>query len=430
MPSSEPITLPVKTEPMDASASLQPGPGPALVPAGGDVQQQQQQQQQQQHQMQMQQQHQMQMQQQHQMQQQQQQQPQQHPQQQPQQQSQQQQPQQQQQQQQPPNVAGGGNGMGGFPPGYQTAPPGYGPAAYAAAYGGHYPMHPGYGGGGPPGAYQMGMHPNAAAYGGGPYPYGRPPYPYGGYPGDPSGGGGAPGGGFYPGQQQRVKQASPGRSSRGGHSSLASPRRNTTTLANVTSMKGVGLEQVGPPNHIKPMITEEAKKRESMEIERLRKAAEKDLTQTDVKPIQSDFHFFVAYMRDKLKAAAEEEVRQVSKSQAETLDMYLVNSNLNCRLMKAWEDLTVADREGYTKKEQEDRRRFMLDDEIASRHCATLTARARSPGRKGPANDGEEEDDAEEDGEGGAKRQPEKNEDDVESPSKKNRVAEMERVSV
>jgi hypothetical protein len=30
-------------------------------------------------------------------------------------------------------------------------------------------------------------------------------------------------------------------------------------------------------------------------------------------------------------------------------------------------------------KEEEDRRRFMEEDEIASRHCATLTARGKSP---------------------------------------------------
>jgi hypothetical protein len=106
--------------------------------------------------------------------------------------------------------------------------------------------------------------------------------------------------------------------------------------------------------------------------------------------------------------------------------MYLVNSSLNCRLMKAWEDLTVAEREVYAKKEQEDRRRFMQDDEVASRHCATLTARARSPGKKGTTNEDGEEVDAEEVVEGDSKRQPETNEADLESPSKKNRVAELE----
>jgi hypothetical protein len=174
------------------------------------------------------------------------------------------------------------------------------------------------------------------------------------------------------------------------------------------------------------VVTEETRKKESMEIERLREAAEKDLSQTDVKPIQSDFHFFVSDMRDKLKVAAEEEVRRISKAEEEKLDMYLVNSSLNCRLMKAWEDLTVAEREVYAKKEQEDRRRFMQDDEVASRHCATLTARARSPGKKGTTNEDGEEVDAEEVVEGDSKRQPETNEADLESPSKKNRVAELE----
>jgi hypothetical protein len=364
--------------------------------------------------------------------------------------------------QQPPVGAGGGGGMGqGFPVAYQQLA-GYGPM-YAAAYGGHYPIHPGaYGGAAA--AYQMGMPPNGqmgmppngqmgmppngqmgmppngqmgmpqngqmgmpqngqmgmpqngATYGAGPYPYGRPPYPYGGYAGDPSQGGGNAGG-FYPGQQQRVKQASPGRSSRGGHSSSASPRRNTTTLANVNVKGGLKVKA--------GIVTEEAKKAESADIERLRSAAEKELTQMDVKPIQSDFHFFVAEMRDKLKAQAEDEVRQACKSE-EKLDSYLVYSNLNCRLMKAWEGLTDAEHEVYIKKEQEDRRRFMQDDEVASRHCATLTARARSPDRKDNVNGEEEE---QEDN----KRQPETNDDDnadVESPSKKNRVAEVESIGV
>jgi hypothetical protein len=105
--------------------------------------------------------------------------------------------------------------------------------------------------------------------------------------------------------------------------------------------------------------------------------------------------------------------------------MYLVNSSLNCRIMKAWEDLTLTEREVYEKKEQEDRRRFMQDDEVASRHCATLTARARSPGKKDPANE-DGEGNAEEEVEGGAKREPEKNAEDLESPSKKNRIAEVE----
>lgn len=37
----------------------------------------------------------------------------------------------------------------------------------------------------------------------------------------------------------------------------------------------------------------------------------------------------------------------------------------------------------YLKLEENDRKRFMSEDEVASRHCATLTARKRSPKQSG-----------------------------------------------
>ncbi len=116
-----------------------------------------------------------------------------------------------------------------------------------------------------------------------------------------------------------------------------------------------------------------------------------------VKPMQSAFHFFVQETMDSLRQAAEKEVRKTNNGQ---LDLYLVNTNLNSRLIKEWEDASQIVREAYMEKEEEDRKRFMADDEIASRHCATLTARARSPqfgrsSRKGQQK--EEEDDEEED---------------------------------
>jgi len=75
---------------------------------------------------------------------------------------------------------------------------------------------------------------------------------------------------------------------------------------------------------------------------------------------------------------AEEEVRKSLKSD-EKLDPLLVNTNLNTRLKTAWENLTNDERDAFMIKEEEDRRRFMEEDEIASRHCATLTARGKSP---------------------------------------------------
>jgi hypothetical protein len=97
-----------------------------------------------------------------------------------------------------------------------------------------------------------------------------------------------------------------------------------------------------------------------------------------VKPIQSDFHFFVKENVARFRAIVEEEVRK-SLKEDEQVDPFLVNSNLNSRLKTAWENLKNDQREAFMVKEEEDRRRFMEEDEIASRHCATLTARGKSP---------------------------------------------------
>lgn len=115
------------------------------------------------------------------------------------------------------------------------------------------------------------------------------------------------------------------------------------------------------------------------EVERLRAAAATELTTEEVKPIQTDFHFFVKEHAEKYRLLAEEEVRKSLKDASEKLDPMLVNSNLNTRLLKAWEGLTKDERDAYMVQEEKDRRRFMEDDEIASRHCATLTARGKSP---------------------------------------------------
>jgi hypothetical protein len=97
---------------------------------------------------------------------------------------------------------------------------------------------------------------------------------------------------------------------------------------------------------------------------------------------------------EKIRKLAEEDVRKslqrqlqnsaaangdVDNNKKEELDPYLVNTNINTRMMKAWEALTKEQREAYMVHEEDDRRRFMEEDEIASRHCATLTARGKSP---------------------------------------------------
>jgi len=119
---------------------------------------------------------------------------------------------------------------------------------------------------------------------------------------------------------------------------------------------------------------------DDLETERLRQAALTEISPSQVAPIKTAFHFFVIDMRESILPIAEQEVRRsVSAREGEPLDPYLVNSNLNGRLIKAWEDLNEERRQACMRKEEEDRRRFMEEEEIASRHCATLTARSKSP---------------------------------------------------
>lgn len=106
-------------------------------------------------------------------------------------------------------------------------------------------------------------------------------------------------------------------------------------------------------------------------------AAASDFT-SSVQPMRSAFYFFVNDMKERLTSVALEEVKK-SIPKGQGVDVMLLNTNLNSRLIKEWEDADVKVREKYMEKEEEDRKRFMADDEIASRHCATLTARARSP---------------------------------------------------
>jgi len=137
----------------------------------------------------------------------------------------------------------------------------------------------------------------------------------------------------------------------------------------------------------KPLMLSQQEMAENLEdLERVKAAAAAELSLAEVKPIQTDYHFFVQDMKDKLREAAVTEVNQSLKGKSEAFveknRRFLVNSNLNGRLLKEWEDLSREDREVYFQKEEEDRRRFMEDDEVASRHCFTLTARVRSPIKK------------------------------------------------
>jgi hypothetical protein len=178
------------------------------------------------------------------------------------------------------------------------------------------------------------------------------------------------------------------------------------------------------------------------ELERVKAEAAAELNIASVKPIQTDFHFFVKEMSQKLRNEAEQEVEK-SMEGNNVLDaerLYLINSNLNCLVMKAWEDLSTSQREQYFKLEEEDRKRFMEEDEVASRHCVTLTARIRSPSKRPSGERGDDEDYRDgrrEDDDDSLEREDEDDEgddekrildplpDSGESPPKKNRTDEF-----
>ncbi|KAL3931295.1 MAG: hypothetical protein SGARI_004245 [Bacillariaceae sp.] len=248
----------------------------------------------------------------------------------------------------PPGPPGGGYHRG--PPGSYPPPP---PPQHSSPYGSHYSPH-----GPPPPHYPYG--PPGGGYDGyrGPPPppssYGRTsPMPRGAAPGDPSTrpSGSPPSGGRNgspPNHHADLRGRSP----------TASPDHATSLGQHpMSSMKKL-------PNHV--------------EVERLRAAAATEITAEEVKPIQTDFHFFAKENMEKYLKLAEEEVRQ-DLEEGKPLDPILVNTNVNTKLMKAWEALTKDQRDAYMVQEEEDRRRFMEEDEIASRHCATLTARGKSP---------------------------------------------------
>lgn len=121
----------------------------------------------------------------------------------------------------------------------------------------------------------------------------------------------------------------------------------------------------------------------------------------NVEPMRSDFFFFLQEMQGDLMAEASKEVLKsissplkdlegdLAKLQMENEDKphpYLLFSNINEKIISKWEELPQEKRSDYLILEEADRKRFMTADEVASRHCATLTARSRSPQPFTPKN--------------------------------------------
>lgn len=91
--------------------------------------------------------------------------------------------------------------------------------------------------------------------------------------------------------------------------------------------------------------------------------------------MQSDFHFYAMDRKETQLSIARGIVERHTPNPADPIDPHLLITCLNERLMKCWEGEQGKVRADYFAKEEEDRRRFMTEDEIASRHCATLTDR-------------------------------------------------------
>lgn len=203
-----------------------------------------------------------------------------------------------------------------------------------------------------------------------PYP---PPYPYG-YPGPPpphypSGAAGyapPPPYAYPPPPYSRYPSQQPSNSN-----NSKQPQSTNTNDSNIKRRKSPVRKSPQKSKKASPTNSSSNSNNvvaEDIEMERMRAAAEP----MQVAPMRSDFHFFMDDQRDAVET-------QVKKEEYDGDDKYLLFSNMNARIMKLWEDATTETRASYMTKEEDDRKRFMSEDEIASRHCATLTARAKSP---------------------------------------------------
>jgi hypothetical protein len=240
-------------------------------------------------------------------------------------------------------------------PQYHGPPPSYG---YPHQFGlsGYPPMHAT--GGYSSGPYVPGSMPHPGygiSYGA----YGpRPSYLYGPGAYDPT---------YFPEQQSRISPPKQGSSYHGGPGP-----HHPTYMQHMTS---------SPPKSSPDARAESKtpKALDNLEEDRLKAAKLAEESLSDVKPIKTDYHFFVLEKMKEMKLLAEQEVRESMKDKGKKVDSYLLNSNLNTRLMRAWEKLSTEERTLYMKKEEDDRRRFMDEEEVASRHCATLTSRHQGP---------------------------------------------------
>ena len=111
---------------------------------------------------------------------------------------------------------------------------------------------------------------------------------------------------------------------------------------------------------------------------------ENEEDELQVEPMKQDFHFYAQDNYEEAKRACQAQIKRsrnsgkISQKNKEN-ELFLLSTLINARLIQNWERAPSSVRASYLKKEEEDRKRFMGEEEIASRHCETLTARRRSP---------------------------------------------------
>lgn len=102
-----------------------------------------------------------------------------------------------------------------------------------------------------------------------------------------------------------------------------------------------------------------------------------------VPPMRPDFHFFVQDHKEAIIQEAKADLpmiyRRLRMPLPTDIDSSLLFSHINERLIALWESTPPSARQTYILQEEEDRKRFMNAEEVASQHCATLTARVKSP---------------------------------------------------
>ncbi|KAL3826328.1 hypothetical protein ACHAXA_003652 [Cyclostephanos tholiformis] len=175
------------------------------------------------------------------------------------------------------------------------------------------------------------------------------------------------------------------------HPSLVTPKsQDSETLPLVVSLNGFPeIKKPATKGTVKRTTT--PKKKESGDTMPPCSNSDKDPEMGDepkVEPMKQDFHFYAMDHYEEVKHVCRQQLDNafangtIARTNAEN-QLFLLTTLINARLIKNWESASPSTRAKYLKKEEADRKRFMSEEEVASRHCATLTARRRSPKQSG-----------------------------------------------